>query len=116
MTAHRWIFPARVVRVYDGDTLTLSVDLGFRVAIQITGRLDGIDTPEVRGPSRPDGLLARDWVREQLAAAADVRIATRPPSGRQTGKYGRWLITVWIDGENLNERLVEVGHAVRRTY
>lgn len=116
MTAHRWVFPARVVRVYDGDTLTLSVDLGFRVAIQITGRLDGIDTPEVRGPSRAEGLRARDWMRGELAAATDVRIATRAPSGRQTGKYGRWLITVWADGVNLNERLVEVGHAVRRTY
>lgn len=113
---HRWIFPARSWRVYDGDTITATVDLGFRISIEITGRLEGIDTPELRGPERPDGLVARDWLRDRLAAASEVAIATRAPSKRLQGKYGRWLIVLWADGENMNERLVEEGLAVRARY
>jgi micrococcal nuclease len=114
--AHRWIFPARAWSAYDGDTITVTVDLGFRVSVEITGRLDGIDTPELRGPERADGLVARDWLRARLTDADRISIATRRGSARQTGKYGRWLITVWADGENLNEQLVAAGHAVARTY
>lgn len=114
----RWIFPARDFSVYDGDTLSATVDLGFRVSTRITGRLDGINTPELRGPERTDGLVVRDWLRETLDTAASVRIATRRGSGRQTGKYGRWLITLWVTQgdddaeENLNARMVAEGLAV----
>ena len=59
--------------------------------------------------------MARDWLKDELAAADSVRIATRGGSGRQTGKYGRWLITIWVtrgaDEENLNERMVRDGVA-----
>ena len=108
----RWIFPAHDFAVYDGDTITATVDLGFGVSKRITGRLDGIDAPELRGPERADGLVARDWLREALDTASSVRIATRSGSACQTGKYGRWLITLWItrddqpEEENLNETMV----------
>ena len=111
----RWIFPARDWSVYDGDTISATVDLGFGVRFLLRGRLDGINTPELRGPERADGLVARDWLRDELASADSVRIATRGGSGRQTGKYGRWLITIWVtrggDEENLNERMVRDGVA-----
>ena len=112
----RWIFSARSWRVYDGDTITATVDLGFRVSIEITGRLDGIDAPEVRGPERADGLVSRDWLRERLGTALEVKLETRSTPKRQRGKYGRWLIVLWADGENINERLVAEGYAVARTY
>lgn len=98
-------------RVYDGDTVTFTVDLGFRLSLEITGRLDGIDTPEIRGPERSDGLVSRDWLRSRLGDASDVKIATRASSERMQGKYGRWLVTIFCDGENTNERLVDEGLA-----
>ena len=81
----RWIFPALDWSVYDGDTISVTCDLGFGVRFRLRGRLDGINTPELRGPERPDGLVARDWLRDELASADSVRIATRGGSGRQTG-------------------------------
>ena len=114
--AHRWIFPARSVDVYDGDTITALVDLGFHLSMEFTGRLDGSDTPEVRGLERSAGIVSRDWLIARLGTASAVKIETRPSSERQQGKYGRWLITVWADGENVNEQLVEEGFAVARTY
>lgn len=84
--------------------------------MEFTGRLDGIDTPEVRGPERSAGIVSREWLIERLGTASAVKIETRPSSERQQGKYGRWLITVWADGENVNEQLVEEGFAVARTY
>ena len=113
---HRWIYPARSWRVYDGDTLTVTLDLGFRVSMEITGRLDGIDTPEVRGKARDAGLVSRDWLRDRLDAAMEVKIATRAQSERLQGKYGRWLVTVWCDRENMNERLVEEGLSTLARY
>tara|TARA_R110000787_G_scaffold203467_4_gene313958 strand:+ start:114 stop:467 length:354 start_codon:yes stop_codon:yes gene_type:complete len=111
----RWIFPAVEWAVYDGDTISATVDLGFGVRFRLRGRLDGINTPELRGPERADGLVARDWLKDELAAADSVRIATRGGSGRQTGKYGRWLITLWVTRggieENLNEQMVRDGVA-----
>lgn len=114
--SHHWIYPARSWRVYDGDTITVTIDLGFRLSMELTGRLDGIDTPEVRGPERSDGLVSRDWLRDRLGTASEVKIETRALSERLQGKYGRWLITVWADGENMNERLVEEGLAARANY
>jgi len=68
-----WMFPVKSCRVYDGDTLmNIVCDLGFGVTINITGRLYGIDAPEVRGEERPDGMKTRDWLREQLDIAETV--------------------------------------------
>ena len=114
---HRWMFPMQSCRVYDGDTLMeLTVDLGFNATLTITGRLYGIDTPEVRGPERKQGLEARDWLRVQINKAEQVLIETRPPTEKAQGKFGRWLITIWADGVNLNDSMVEAQIAKRVTY
>ena len=48
----------------------------------------------------------------QLASAATVESEIRPEWGRKgKGKYGRWLGVIWVDGQDLNEELVEQGHA-----
>ena len=99
-------------RVYDADTLMdMTLDLGFGVSIVVTGRLFGIDAPELRGAERTRGLLARDWLRARLQVANDVRVETQPVDEKQQGKYGRWLVTIWADNENLNQSLVKHGYA-----
>ena len=114
--SHRWTFPARSWRVYDGDSIMdLALDLGFGVTITITGRLYGINTPELRGSTREQGLEARDWLRERMGEAQTVLIETRPETAPQQGKYGRWLITVWADDQNLNDALIANGFAVPYT-
>jgi len=114
---HTWMFPLLSWRVYDADTLMdMDMDLGFGVQFTITGRLFGIDAPEVRGAERKDGLQSRDWLIEKMNSAKSLKIQTLPSGEKQQGKYGRWLITVWADGVNLNEELVTKGLAERAKY
>lgn len=111
---HRYTYTAVVESVYDADTITLTVDLGF--GLKREGhkvRLYGIDAPEVRGEERPEGIEARNWLRSRLPVGTGVVIKSHKD---RTGKWGRWLATVFKDGVNLNERLVELGHATVNFY
>ena len=117
LSTHTWKFPILSCRVYDADTLMdLELDLGFGVRMTITGRLFGINAPEGRGREREDGIRSRDWLRWKMDAAKSLSIETQPSSEKQTGKYGRWLITVWADGVNLNDLIVTEGLAERAEY
>ncbi len=99
-------YDAYVTKVYDGDTITVDIDLGFEVWLKGQKlRLIGIDTPEVRGPERPEGILARDALRSMILNKK-VRIKSY---GR--GKYGRWLSEVFIEDININQRLLAEGFA-----
>lgn len=119
MTEFRWRYWARVedVRdVYDADTVTLQVDLGFNMTAEVRARLYGIDAWEMRGPEREQGKDARDWLRQKIAGK-QIEIETFRD---RTGKFGRWLVTIWLhqDGErvNINDRLIELGFAERNYY
>ena len=106
-------YRAIVTKVYDGDTITVNIDLGlksWRFGEKI--RLYGIDTPEIRGPERAEGLVARDALREMILNR-EVNIKTYRD---KKGKYGRWLGVIELDGVNINEKLVMLGFAVRAEY
>ncbi len=108
-------YRARVVSVYDGDTLRADVDLGFFTWIRNEQfRLARINAPEVRGPSRNDGLRSRDRLRE-LVLDQNVLIETE-----KKGKYGRYIAEVFLDTEgelvNVNDQLVDEGLAEYATY
>ena len=106
-------YPAKVERVIDGDTIVVDLSLGLGVVLNDQKiRFYGIDAWETRGEEREKGLLAKVYVEEQLASAATVEIEIRPEWGRKgQGKYGRWMGVVYVDGENLNEELLDQGHA-----
>lgn len=92
-------YRAIITKVYDGDTLTADIDLGFKMwAKKIKLRLLGIDTPEIRTKDLEEKALAikaRDRVRE-LCLDKEVIVTSH---GK--GKYGRWLATVHMsqDGD-----------------
>lgn len=104
-----YVYKADIIAVYDGDTCTAIVDLGMRVSVEITIRLYGINTPELRGAQKLDGIKARDYLRS-LILMKSVIIKTYKD---KTEKYGRWLAEIFIDGVNINEKLVQEGYAVR---
>jgi len=106
-----YTYRAKVVSVYDGDTITCDIDLGFGVWLRNqTIRLYGIDTPELRGGERDAGLESRDVVRELML---DVDVTLRTHKDKK-GKYGRWLAEVFDDdGRSFNEYLIENGYAKR---
>ena len=124
-------FKATVVDVYDADTITVDVDLGFhQISEHIKLRLFGINAPEMRGPEKVAGTKSRDWLRDQILGR-QVVIRTYK-DGRGTGKYGRWLADVFaIDGlvpdarggvslsadaVSFNQQLVNNGLAITANY
>jgi len=101
-----------VTKIYDGDTITVDVDLGFGIWMKKQSiRLIGINTPEIRGDERERGLISRDALREKLEGET-VTIRTYKD---KKGKYGRWLAEVFIldamSEVNINQWLINEGYA-----
>ncbi len=90
-------YPARVTAVVDGDTVEAVVDLGLDTARTVRVRLAGIDAPEVRGPTRLEGLVSGAWLRAWVQAR-DSRVHLFVEG---TDKYGRTVgRIVGYDGED----------------
>jgi micrococcal nuclease len=110
-----YVREAKVLRVVDGDTLDLSVDLGFRCYQTIRVRLKGINTPEIYGVKKGSaeytkGLIASDATKDWIADhAPDGKVLVQT---WKTGKFGRWLADVRdLDmGNHLNEHLDALGY------
>lgn len=92
----RWFYKAKVVRVIDGDTLDVDIDLGFGIRFKTRIRLAGINAPELY---TKEGKDAKKVVKEMLEKA-DYEVYLRTFKGKdyidQKGKYGRWLALVLI--------------------
>lgn len=107
-------YKARVRSIYDADTLRLDIDLGCNVWINDEPcRLYGIDAWEIRGEERELGLEARDYLRALVPVGSEVFVRTYRD---QKGKYGRWLVSIWYQGVNLNKLLVLHGYAQEVDY
>lgn len=106
-------------RAYDGDTITVDIDLGFGVELkEQTLRLARIDAPELRGEERIAGIEARDHLRMLLDDDSPYPgpIFIQTEKSADKGKYGRWIATVWKGDLNVNAAMVSAGHAVWRDY
>ena len=97
---------------YDGDTITFNLPgLHPIIGEKISIRVNGIDTPEIRGKcekEKYDAKQAKEMVADILKDAK--RIALR---NMERGKYFRIAADVFVDGENLADMLVEAGMAVK---
>ena len=106
-------FHVTITKIVDGDTVDVDIDLGFGIWQKNERvRIMGIDTPELRGSERLDGLKAKQRLCE-LILGKQVAITTHKD---KTGKYGRWLVTIWDlsnDGvwTNINDLLLSEGYA-----
>lgn len=80
------VYPAVVVRVIDGDTVRLSVDVGFRMRFEDNFRLAGINAAEGKNSN------AADRVRALLPVGHPVVVSTSKPE-----KFGRWMADIAID-------------------
>ena len=99
-------YKAEVIRVVDGDTVDLNIDLGMRVWTRQRIRLLGIDAPEKRGDSRVEGHASLGYL-QQLLYQMPVIVRTE-----KTGKFGRWLGTLYVNGIDINQKMIDDGHAV----
>jgi len=108
-----YVYKAYVTDVYDGDTITVTIDCGFGVHLEKQKiRLFGINTPEVRGDEKVHGQLVRNILREKIL---DKHIFLKTIKDKK-GKYGRYLGIVFIDGIDINKWLVESGYAIYVEY
>ena len=101
-------YGCEVDRVVDGDTIDVTLDLGFDILFKSRVRLYGIDTPESRTRNLDEkarGKLAAKFLQDAINTAEQVVIRTELKDSR--GKFGRVLGTVVCDGKNINEAMVE---------
>ena len=109
-----YCYRATVLRVVDGDTIDVMLDLGFSVSLKERIRFYGINAPESRtrdADEKVRGLAAKAFVILWTEAHADeITIRTRID---KRGKYGRILGEIInAAGECLNDLMSEQGHAV----
>lgn len=99
-------YRATVLRVVDGDTLHVDIDLGVDTHVRQTIRLFGLNAPEM---STPEGEAAKAYVEGWIATWGPSLLLVTSKDKRE--KYGRYLGTVYGGGHCLNEDLLGEGHA-----
>lgn len=105
-------FVSEVVSIYDGDTFRVNLS-GYSDIIgkNIPIRLNGVDTPEMRGKCEKEKQLARaakQFTVAKLRAAKKIELRNM-----MRGKYFRIAADVFVDGQSLGQLLVSHGHAVK---
>lgn len=111
-------YRCKVVRVIDGDTVDVDIDLGFGVWLHKERvRLHGIDTPESRTRDLEEkkyGLAAKEFLTKMLDDEGGIILKTYKDA---EGKFGRILGELWRTTEygdqSINQYLVDKHHAVR---
>ena len=105
-------------RVVDGDTIDVTIDLGFDLYKKERVRIAGVDTPEKRTRNLEEkelGIDATNWLKEKLdgAIAGDDELTIRTELVGGVGKYGRLLGWLYIGDGNvsLNEQMIDEGYA-----
>ena len=105
-------------RVVDGDTIDVTIDLGFDLYKKERVRVAGVDTPEKRTRDEEEKALGYDathWLEDKLngAISGDDDLVIRTELVGGVGKYGRLLGWLYIgDAEvSLNEQMIEEGYA-----
>lgn len=105
-----YVYRAKVIKIIDGDTIDVDLDLGFNITARKRLRFLGIDTFELRGEEKEKGILARNRL-EELLSNKEVFVQTEMD---EKGKYGRVLAWIWILSEetliNVNEQLLREEH------
>jgi micrococcal nuclease len=109
MSHELYVYWVRLLKVVDGDTIDVMVDLGFRTFVGARLRLAGIDTAE---------LNSTDPEKRKLAQEAKIYLLSRLPEEfviktylDRSDKYGRMLAEVWVGDSMVNEELVQAGLA-----
>ena len=110
-------YRCKLVKIIDGDTVDVDIDLGFGVWLRKQRiRLYGIDTPESRTRDLEEkkyGLAAKNFlVHHCCDTDGDYMDITLKTYKDGKGKFGRILGELWNNDTNLNRLMIDVGHAV----
>jgi micrococcal nuclease len=120
-----YIYKAELIRVVDGDTVDLIIDLGFDTSRKERFRLYGVDAPEMR---TKEGKDARAWLWDALQPLGAIYVQTvQLETKAKRDKYGRFLAVLYgfcpvlssADGPKVNHcsfnaEMIREGHAKER--
>ena len=103
---------AKVLKIVDGETIDVMVDLGMGCHRKERLRFSRINAWETRGEHKEKGKLAKARVAELIPVGEKIIVKTEKD---KRGKYGRYIAEIYIISEmniNLNDLLLNEGHAV----
>lgn len=115
-----YVYQAKCLRVVDGDTVDVLIDLGFNTHSTQRLRLFGIDAPESRTrdlEEKERGKAATRFLQD-LIENSPLPLIVKTVKDSQ-GKYGRYLATLYLGNQtsrSINATLVEQGHATYKEY
>lgn len=105
-------YRCKLIRVIDGDTVELSVDLGFNLQYRATFRLHGVNAPESRTSNSAEkelGLRSKQWLTDTLG---DHAIVAQTMKDDVQEKFGRYLVRLFIGDRCVNDAMIAEGMAV----
>ena len=106
-------YQCKIVKVIDGDTADVDIDLGFGVWMKKQRiRFYGVDPPESRTRDKEEkvyGLMAKEFVLSHLPVGSTQVLRTKKDG---VGKYGRILGEFIIDDTTVNQLLIDTHNAV----
>jgi len=109
-------YKCKIVKVIDGDTVDVDIDLGFGVWLNDERvRIMGIDTPESRTRDKVEkkfGLAAKKRLKELLGPTAILKTQVSKSGEDLKGKFGRILGDFVVGDRTVTDILIEEGHAV----
>ena len=109
-------YGCKVNRVVDGDTVDVTLDLGFSILHKCRVRLYGIDTPESRTRDKDEkvrGKLAGKYLKDTIDNGDTIVLQTKMKDSK--GKFGRVLANVVVDDININQQMI-INHLAVRYY
>ena len=108
----------KINRVVDGDTIDVTIDLGFELYKKERVRVAGVDTPEKRTRDKEEmalGIDATNWLKDKLneTIKGDEELIIRTELKGGVGKYGRLLGWLYVGDFDisLNEQMITEGYA-----
>ncbi len=108
----------KIVKVLDGDTIDVLIDLGFDLFKKERVRIAGVDTPEKRTRNLEEkelGIHATNWMKDKLneTIKGDEELTIRTELKGGVGKYGRLLGWLYVGDAtlSLNEQMITEGYA-----
>ena len=115
-----FVYKGSLIRVVDGDTIDLKIDLGFCISVDKRFRIYGINAPEIYGVKKDSaeheaGLVAKHLAEEWFTLNKnECFIKSIDGKAISTGKYGRWIARIYPTNgtETLSTYLISRGAAV----
>lgn len=105
-----YIYNCELVRVIDGDTIVVNIDLGLNISTIKTIRMYGINAPEMKYPTKIDAVESKDGLTDLIHGKKLILQTIRD----RTDVYGRTLGIIYQDSgqTNVNQLMIEKGYAV----